>query len=85
MVNGGMDRDRVEAIAVKMMDAIKENYLRGPSSRDRVLEALNAVAMCAGFILGGVPGDETRDVLEGFVKQAITDNVASVRETRFND
>lgn len=46
-----LDRARVEGLAKLLAEAVRDNYLRGPPSRDRILEALNALASVAGFVI----------------------------------
>lgn len=45
------DHARTAALAKEVMDAIQANYMQGPTSRDRIYEALNALAVAAAFVL----------------------------------
>jgi hypothetical protein len=51
-----LDRSRIEALVVAFLLEIKKNYMRGPTSRDRALEALNALASCAALVIHGADG-----------------------------
>jgi hypothetical protein len=52
----GLDRERVEEITKEILLVIRENYMRGPVSRDRCLEALNALAASAALVIQGSDG-----------------------------
>jgi hypothetical protein len=47
------DRTRIGGLARDIMLPVRDNFLRGPASRDRVYEALNALACVAGAVLAG--------------------------------
>lgn len=51
-----LDRERIEQITTSILLVIKENYLRGPTSRDRAFEALNALAASAALVIHGCDG-----------------------------
>lgn len=53
-----LDVQRIEALAMEILTAIKHNYLRGPISRDRVYEALNALAISAAVTVRGADRNE---------------------------
>jgi hypothetical protein len=61
-----LDSDRVEALTFELLKAIKANYERGPVSRDRCLEALNALGFCAAHIIHGCDDDPA--ALDFFIK-----------------
>lgn len=61
-----LDRARVEAIAKLMMEAIVANFQRGPHSRDRVFEALNACAYAVATVIAGT-GDGRRAARKFFL------------------
>jgi hypothetical protein len=67
-VNTGLDRDRIEALSVAMLEHIRENYRIGPISRDRVYEALNALAFCVATVLQGTDSDEARQFFDKALK-----------------
>jgi hypothetical protein len=48
-----LDRGRIEKLSVDLMEHIRENYWKGPISRDRVYEALNALAFCKAVVVQG--------------------------------
>jgi hypothetical protein len=56
MRDSGLDRDRIEALSVALLEHIRANYKAGPISRDRVYEALNALAFCVATVLQGADG-----------------------------
>lgn len=60
-----LDRDRIDRLTGQILMAIHENYIQGPVSRDRVYEALNALAFSAAWVIRGA-GDP--DALEFFSK-----------------
>jgi hypothetical protein len=70
-----LDRQRVEELARPIFAAIKANYQRGPTSRDRALEALNALASAAATVIAGCdgPGGEA----EAFFRDALRQNLAT--------
>ena len=51
-----LDHSRVEEITRALMEQIRSHYLRYPTSRDRVLEILNALAVCVGLAIQGADG-----------------------------
>jgi len=61
----GLDRDRIERLAGEILIAIRANYIKGPISRDRVYEALNALAFSAANVINGSHDPEA---LEFFFK-----------------
>jgi hypothetical protein len=52
-IESGLDRDRIEELSVEVMRPIQRNYRIGPISRDRVYEALNALAFAAATVVEG--------------------------------
>jgi hypothetical protein len=52
-----LDGERIEMLASGIMGLVKANFLAGPRSNDRVYEALNALAACAGVVLEGTGWD----------------------------
>jgi hypothetical protein len=47
------DEERVKELAKAIMLPIRDNYRRGPIHRDRVYEALNALAFAVALVLEG--------------------------------
>jgi hypothetical protein len=41
-----VDSERVQKLASELMHLIKAHYLEGPMARERVLEVINALALC---------------------------------------
>lgn len=52
-----LDEKRIEQLSVVLLEPIRANFHRGPTSRDRVYEALNALAFVTATVLQGA-GDE---------------------------
>jgi hypothetical protein len=57
----GLDRDRIERLMGDILLPIRANYLRGPISRDRVYEALNALAAVTAITLAGTKDEDAYD------------------------
>lgn len=70
-----LDHDRVTGIAKPMLIAIRDNYLAGPNHRDRLFEALNALAYCAATIIAGTQDRDGRRITREFLDKAVTQNV----------
>jgi hypothetical protein len=51
-----LDQDRIKEIMKSILLVIRENYMRGPVSRDRCFEALNALAASAAVVIHGADG-----------------------------
>jgi hypothetical protein len=47
---------RIIELSAEFMEAIRENYIRGPVSRARAYEALNALAATAAIVIMGCDG-----------------------------
>jgi len=54
--DSGLDEKRIEDLTVKILRALRDNYVTGPISRDRVYEALNALAYAAATAIVGSDG-----------------------------
>ena len=52
-----IDEERVNRIIEPILVALRENYIAGPMSRDRVYESLNALAFCAAWVIRGCDRD----------------------------
>lgn len=48
-----LDQKRIEDLSVALLEDIRANYRLGPVSRDRVYEALNALAFATATVLQG--------------------------------
>jgi hypothetical protein len=68
-----LDGERIAQLAHPMMELIRANYLRGPLSRDRVFEALNALAFCAAVAIAGTGDRQSRREARAFLDDAITE------------
>jgi hypothetical protein len=73
-----VDRDRVERITKQIMPPIIENYRAGPSSRDRVWEALNALAFAAATVIAGTGDRDGRRAARAFFDRALSQNVSDL-------
>ena len=58
MNESGLDRERIEELTTQILILLRQNYVRGPISRDRVYEALNALAYCTAVTVRGTDPDE---------------------------
>jgi hypothetical protein len=67
----GLDRTRIEEMTTSILLVIRENYVRGPVSRDRCFEALNALAASAALVIEGAdgPGGEAQKFFEQALRQ----------------
>jgi hypothetical protein len=61
MNKNGLDRQRIEALSIAVLKPIQANYHRGPVSRDRVYEALNALAFAVATVVQGAQPNEAHD------------------------
>jgi hypothetical protein len=71
----GLDHNRVEELTGQILLPVRANYQRGPISRDRALEALNALAVAAAVVVSGCDG--MGGEAEKFFYQALTINIKS--------
>ena len=55
-----LDRKRIYDLVGIFMEAIRDNYVKGPVSRGRAYEALNALAATAAVVIKGCDGAEAR-------------------------
>jgi hypothetical protein len=60
-----------EALACAIMTKIRDHYLRGPAGRDRVYEALNALAFNVATILHGVDSPAGSEECTQFFEKAL--------------
>jgi hypothetical protein len=56
-IDSGLDGLRIQELSYAMLKHIRANFQLGPLSRDRVYEALNALAFCAASVVQGT-GDK---------------------------
>jgi hypothetical protein len=58
------DVERVQKLAVDIVQAIRENYRRGPMHKDRVYEALNALAFAVALVLQGANDAKAKEFFD---------------------
>lgn len=75
-----LDAGRVEQIAAVALAAVRENYVRGPTSRERALEALNACAFVAAAVIAGTGDRAGRREARDFFMRALAQNIAELVE-----
>ena len=63
-----LDRKRIEDLTTEILLPIRANYMRGPVSRDRAYEALNALAAAAGVVIRGCDSGAQGEAHEWFEK-----------------
>lgn len=68
-----LDRDRIERLTGKILLAVRENYIQGPISRDRVYEALNALAFSAAWVVRGAHDPEALEFFSNAFNVNLTD------------
>jgi hypothetical protein len=51
-----LDRERIEGVLEPILIAIRDNYQRGPVSRDRCFEVLNALAAATAIVIARSDG-----------------------------
>jgi hypothetical protein len=73
-----LDGDRISAIAHPMMVAIRDNFLRGPDSRDRCYEALNALAFNAATVIAGTGDRAARREARAWFDRALEQNITDL-------
>jgi hypothetical protein len=68
-----LNRERIERLMVSILLPIRENYQKGPVSRDRCFEALNALAASAALVIDGSDGPrgEAREFFEKAILQHV--------------
>jgi hypothetical protein len=66
-----LDRARIEQITTSILLVIRDNYVRGPESRERCFEALNALAASAALVIEGSdgPGGKAQKFFEQALQQ----------------
>lgn len=73
-----INRDRVERLAVDLLQPIRTNYIKGPTSRHRVIEALNALAITAASV---IEGTEDAEAAQSWFLSALAINLNLLRST----
>jgi hypothetical protein len=77
-----VDRNRVEALAVKLLIAIRDELAVPPMSRENVLVALNALAFAVATI---ITGTGTHREAHGFFDQAVRENIENIERSLDSD
>jgi hypothetical protein len=77
-IDSGLDRNRIEALSCDLLEHIRANYKAGPISRDRVYEALNALAFCVATVVEG--SDGAQGEAHDFFRRAYAMQCADLRE-----
>lgn len=54
----GVDQERAQQLAKKIMEQVRDHYQVGPLSRARVYEVLNALAMATAITVHGTDDQE---------------------------
>jgi hypothetical protein len=64
-----LDKERIEGILELILIAIRDNYQRGPVSRDRCFESLNALAAAVVMVIHGAdgPGGEAQEFFDAML------------------
>jgi hypothetical protein len=70
-----MNRDRIEQLSGEILIPIRQQYLVGPTSSDRVFEVLNALAFVTAVTLAACDERARR-----FFDQALEQTVAELRK-----
>lgn len=72
-----LDRERIEALSTDLLHAIRANYYRGPVSRDRAFEALNALAVAVAVVLNGCDSAGADGEARAFFEKALEQQIES--------
>lgn len=75
-----LDEERVGRVARVMLGAVLHNYQKGPISRDRTLEALNALAAAAAHVIVGVGSRDDQAKAYDFFAAALSQNMEAAIE-----
>lgn len=78
-----MRRVVVEKLGGTFMERIRDHFLDGPPSHDKVLECLNALAITAATVMHGV-GDDRDQALAFFIR-AINDQLTMLEADKARD
>lgn len=79
---GELDSERVSALFIKIHSAVEAHLETPPSCRERVYEALNALAVGAALILHGTGSDE---LAVDFFTKVLADQMESLQKMRKNN
>lgn len=70
-----LDEERIWKLAKRILFALRTNYLAGPVSRDRVYEALNALAFATATVLAGASDSQAQE----FFSEALAKNLEAMK------
>ncbi len=73
-----VDPDRLAAMVTPIMGAVRANYTE-PKSRDRVYEALNALAMVTATVIVGCGDRDARRQAAAWFDKALTANIIDMK------
>jgi hypothetical protein len=76
-----LDSDRIELLAKRFLGIVRSNYQQGPEGRDRVLEALNALAIVVAFVMAGTGKD---DAAQEFFNSALENQIDQILDQEQN-
>jgi hypothetical protein len=74
-----LDDERIELLARRFLDIVRSNYVQGPTGRDRVFEALNALAIAVAFVMAGTDGD---DAAQEFFNTALENQIETILDRK---
>jgi hypothetical protein len=74
-----IDRERMEALTIKLLRATRDHLRTGPIGKDRVFEALNALAAVTALVISGVDELGDGDTAERFFQDALSQQRAHTR------
>jgi hypothetical protein len=83
-----LDQDRTQELVRKIIVPVREHFAREPHTREKVFEALNALAISSAWVLAGIaqpdPAAAEREMarVRGWFNHAIDDNVDEIIEKR---
>lgn len=75
-----MDEERVRKLVGALLLPIRANYVHGPLHPDRVLEALNALAIAAAVTTAGADEEALKFFLDAFTGQLNSTMAAKAQE-----
>jgi len=85
MTNGiRLDRERTEHLAATFGVAIRNHYLNNKQDAALVLEVINALAMAAASVLGGVEQHHVTAKLWDFLNDCIETNIVEIQTIQAN-
>jgi hypothetical protein len=80
-LNPEIDVSRITDMGERILEVIKKNSDRGPRTRARVQEGLNALALISGTIIRLVPSDDGKLDALNFFMDALNQHLVGGLET----